>query len=83
MSDLRVKCKHKDCISEAAAGPTYRDLCLKHYGQAKKLVESGKATWEDLAQMGMCGGGEQKDELAAEFERMKRVREVGESRPEA
>lgn len=58
------KCKTRLCKSEAAAGDTYRGLCLKCYSSAKKMVEGGKSTWIELADMGLCTGGPQ-----SEFER--------------
>lgn len=33
-----------------------RGLCLICYGKAKKKVEAGEVTWEELVEMGLCEG---------------------------
>lgn len=33
---------------------TRRGLCLVCYSKAKKKVEAGEATWDRLAEMGLC-----------------------------
>ncbi len=43
------KCLQPGCPASGA----HRGLCIKHYGQAKKLVEGGKATWEQLASLNL------------------------------
>lgn len=44
-------------------------LCLKCYGQAKKLIEAGKTTWESLEEMGLAELG-RSDFLKAFEERL-------------
>lgn len=40
------------CQRNAASG--MRGLCLKCYSRAKKTVEAGQATWEELERMGLA-----------------------------
>lgn len=47
MTCLTPNCKNKDCAS-------LKGLCMKCYSTAKKLVESGKTTWDKLEEMGLC-----------------------------
>lgn len=44
------KCFIKVCVRPAAM----RGLCLVCYGKAKKKVESGETTWEQLEHLGLC-----------------------------
>lgn len=50
------ECLTPGCIAKGL--PNYRGLCLKHYSTAKKLVESGKTTWEELEKMDLVGEGQ-------------------------
>ena len=59
------KCLQPGC----PATGTNKGLCLKHYGQAKKLVDAGKTTWDQLIAVDLARGE------VSEFERefLKRV----------
>lgn len=46
------KCAVELCIRPAAA--EMRGLCMLCYSKAKKKVESGEVTWDQLEDMGLC-----------------------------
>lgn len=50
-------CLTPNCRALAANQATFRGLCLQCYGQAKKMVEAGETTWEQLEEMGLAGAG--------------------------
>lgn len=61
------------CITNGCVAKQFKHgLCIKCYGQAKKLVESGRTTWEKLIKMGMAQS-EQESGFLAEFERRERL----------
>lgn len=45
-------CLTKNCRGFAAAD--CRGLCMKCYSQAKKLVQDGKTSWDELESMGLA-----------------------------
>lgn len=45
-------CQTPMCSSKAAV--QCRGLCMRCYSQAKKLVEMGQVTWDDLEAKGVC-----------------------------
>ena len=49
-----AKCLTKPCTKEQANVAVFKGLCLKCYSSAKKLVDSGQATWDELATMGLA-----------------------------
>ena len=48
----KSKCLTPECRKEGVLA--YKSLCLGCYSSAKKLIESGKTTWEQLAEMGLA-----------------------------
>ena len=50
------RCMVEGCGAAAAHEAVHRGLCLKCYSRAKKKVEAGETTWEELAALGMCRG---------------------------
>jgi len=48
------KCLVSDCKRLAAEESTYRGLCLVCYGCAKKQVNQGKTTWDELVALGLA-----------------------------
>ncbi len=46
----KAKCLTDDCKGQAQ----YKGLCTTCYSEAKKLVESGKMTWERLEGLGLA-----------------------------
>lgn len=47
----KQKCLTPECRNEKGQ---YKSLCMKCYSEAKAVVEGGKATWEQLAEMGLA-----------------------------
>lgn len=47
-----ARCKIKKCQGQGSQ--QYRGLCLKCYAAAKKLVDRGDTTWDQLAAKGLC-----------------------------
>lgn len=47
----KSKCLTPECRKEGLIA--YKSLCLSCYSTAKKMVEAGKTTWEQLAAMGL------------------------------
>ena len=45
-----TKCIIKDCARTMATA-AYRGMCLVCYSAAKKAVEAGKTTWDELEQL--------------------------------
>lgn len=48
------KCMIGGCYRNGA--PAQLGLCLVCYSRAKKKVEAGETTWEELKRLGLCGG---------------------------
>lgn len=48
----QVKCLIPGCVNDGQS--SYRGLCVKCYGQAKKAVEGGSVTWEYLEAKGLA-----------------------------
>lgn len=69
------KCMTVTCRTTALPDSTYRGLCIKCYSAAKKLVEAGQTTWEDLEALDLCAV--KSDPFTAEF--MKRKKAGGEA----
>lgn len=46
----KQKCMVPDCNEPAR----WKGICQKCYGQAKNLIDNGKTTWDELAEMGLC-----------------------------
>lgn len=58
----------KKCLIDGCqlnAGPGMRGLCPQCLGRAKQAVAAGRATWDDLARMGLC----EPEEAANPFDR--------------
>lgn len=45
-----VPCITTDCSADAR----WRGLCSRCYGQAKRLIEKGETTWDELVGMGLA-----------------------------
>lgn len=63
-------CLTKGCHRRSAAA-IMRGLCLPCYSIAKKLVESGKTTWEELVSLGLATGGTDADPFTKAFNNAK------------
>jgi len=64
------------CVNSLAVPlETYHGLCLKCYSQAKKMIESGKTTWEQLVEMGLAKTEQTPFEKAFEDAAYKKVKE--------
>lgn len=50
MPQVSAKCLSPDCRD----APQHKGLCMKCYSAAKKMVEEGKTSWEELASMGLA-----------------------------
>ncbi len=48
-----TKCLTPECQSQMGDPKSYKGLCMKCYSAAKRMVEAGTTTWEQLAAMGM------------------------------
>ncbi len=44
------KCVMDSCNRDVA----WKGLCTGHYNEAKKLVDGGSTSWEQLEEMGLC-----------------------------
>ena len=49
-STTKKNCMTQECDKKAE----WKGLCRSCYGQARKLIDDEKTSWEELAQMGMC-----------------------------
>lgn len=66
------KCLTKACRNPSAA-VTKRGLCLQCYSKAKKMVEAGTTTWDELTALGLSlDADEQCDPFLAAFNAAKR-----------
>lgn len=49
-----MKCMTVNCQAQALLpSKTYKGLCMKCYSVAKKMVQDGETTWEELSRMGL------------------------------
>jgi hypothetical protein len=60
---LMPGCSATICVANGLPN-RWRGLCLKHYGQAKRLVDNGLQTWEKLVELGLAT-----DESESDFAR--------------
>ena len=52
-----MKCHTAECRSPAAIPEmTYWGLCMKCYSEAKKMVEAGDTSWQQLEELGLVRG---------------------------
>lgn len=64
----------RQCLTpQCGKVPTWKGLCTKCYGSAKKLVEKGATTWEQLAALGLAEGVAD-DRFTAAFKELKSKR---------
>jgi hypothetical protein len=62
-------CATPDC----AERPKWKGLCDRCYRSAKRLVDAGKTTWEDLASLGLASIDGAEDKFTAAFNKRKKV----------
>lgn len=49
-----IKCLAPGCEAKAGNPRDYKGLCVKCYSAAKRMVESGESTWEELQRMSLA-----------------------------
>lgn len=62
------------CLTNGCGAPPFkggRGLCIKCWGSAKKSVEAGTTSWDELARLGMVQS-ECEDPFLSELERKRR-----------
>ncbi len=69
---VNPKCLTAGCNSQAAGSKDFRGLCMKCYSSAKKYVESGSTSWEELERLGMVRSKEQDDPFLTALKDKKR-----------
>ena len=60
------KCLTKGCLRQSATS-LKRGLCMPCYSAAKKMVESGKTTWDELVSLGLAMGDADTDPFIKAF----------------
>lgn len=62
------KCLTEDCHRYMQSTSNYaRGLCMVCYGKAKKLVESGVTSWDQLEKLGLVNSAETTDPFTKAF----------------
>lgn len=64
-----MQCCNPRC--KGMGSPSLKGLCMKCYKEAKKIVEDGQASWEELAQLELCRIAEDDASFAAALKRAK------------
>lgn len=75
----QMKCMSTNCVRPAAPA-LQRGLCLICYSKAKKMVESGTTTWDEIVELGLampCDSVDG-DPFARSFREAKERRDAGE-----
>lgn len=66
-----MKCLTPDCAQHSGDPKTYKGLCVRCHTAAKRMVEAGTTSWEQLAAMGLVRAEE------SVFERAFREKQQG------